>query len=64
MDLKKLNLVELNSKETVIINGGEVAAIPWGKIYKWAEKAGVFVAIADAADRFVEGWNSVSCGCK
>jgi hypothetical protein len=61
MKLEKLNRGVLSDLEMNSIEGGR---IPWRKRYKWAQRAGVFITLADAADRFVEGWNAVECDCK
>ncbi len=51
MKLEKLNRGVLSDLE---MNSIEEGRIPWRKRYKWAQRAGVFITLADVADRFVE----------
>lgn len=65
MNLEKLNLESLNTEELASIDGGRrLPKIDWKKVGDTLEKIGTYIGIADAIDRFSDGWNSVDCDCK
>ena len=51
MNLEKLNLVELNAQEAVVIDGGS-----W---LRALERIGAAIGVYDAISDFKEGWNPV-----
>lgn len=59
--LKNLGVKELQISETLEIDGGR---LPWKKIWDGLQKAAAALEIGDAIDEFVDGWNSVDCGCE
>ena len=54
MNLSNLNVVELNAQEVKEIEGGN----RWKRIGDALEKFAIGIGLVDAADRFMEGWNS------
>ncbi|WP_372474036.1 hypothetical protein AB4865_01850 [Capnocytophaga sp. ARDL2] len=59
MNLNKLNVTELNAQEVLEVEGGN----KYKKAWKLIEKGLTLIGVADAVERFVDGWNSESCGC-
>ncbi len=57
MNLSNLNVVELNAQEVKEIEGGN----RWKRIGDALEKFAIGIGLVDAADRFMEGWNSHKC---
>ena len=61
-NLENYGLVELNSSEVLIIGGGSIlTGINPLKIIETLGKIADAIAIADAVDRFMDGFNSVHC---
>lgn len=48
---------EMELQEMKEVNGG-VVLLPWGTIMKVAEKLTVAIGLADAGERFINGWNA------
>lgn len=59
MGLNKMELTEISVIEQLNTNGGN-----WISVWKAIEKVATAIAIGDAVERFVDGWNSVECNCK
>lgn len=60
-NLENLGVQELKISETIQIDGGR---LPWKKIWDGLQKVATALELGDAIDEFVDGWNSVECGCE
>ena len=54
-NLEKLSVIELNEDELMQTDGGNV--------WKWGELIWKALQIQEAINNFIDGWNSVECGC-
>jgi hypothetical protein len=52
------NLRNLNQSELIEIAGGNTLIVRWAKVIYEA------LQIQDAINDFIDGWNSVECGCE
>jgi hypothetical protein len=59
-NLENLETTELSFIELVAIDGGMIAP-NWAKLWDAAGKVATAIGLADAVDKFVDGFNSVNC---
>ena len=62
-NLENHGVQELNAMEITEVDGG-LLLFPWKKAWDILSKAATALEIGDAIDEFVDGWNSVECGCE